>query len=318
MKILITGVTGFIGTALARQLLAEGQEVWGLVRSGSARRQQVPDGVSVIEGSLEDCAGLLPPLDACVHLAWEGAARGGRMDETLQQANASRTLEMMRHAAAAGCRRFVFAGSQAEVGMTLERLEEEAGPKSLEAVRRKITEETVCRPLSAYGRAKLRVLQEGAPLCESLGMSYVHLRIFSVYGRGDQPGSLLSLCARTAREGGTASLSSCEQMWNFLEIRDCAKAIADLTGCPLVTGESPALTEYVVNVASAESRILRDYVEAFFRTAGRGQAAFGGRMSSPEGTPDLYPDIGKLQGLTGFAEQYTFTEGIRDLLGDVR
>jgi len=50
MKVLITGGTGFIGTALCRSLLADGQEVLVLTRSASHARKQLGGAVRLIEG----------------------------------------------------------------------------------------------------------------------------------------------------------------------------------------------------------------------------------------------------------------------------
>ena len=58
MKALVTGVTGFIGSAVARALVRAGTEVRGLVRPGAAR--QALDGLAIetVSGDLNDAASL--------------------------------------------------------------------------------------------------------------------------------------------------------------------------------------------------------------------------------------------------------------------
>ena len=53
LKVLVTGVTGFIGNALSKKLLEEGSIVYGLVRHTS-NRYYVPEGVRVVVGDLTD------------------------------------------------------------------------------------------------------------------------------------------------------------------------------------------------------------------------------------------------------------------------
>ena len=57
-RALVVGVTGIVGQAVARTLLADGWETFGLSRSGSA-----PDGVTAVKADLGDPAGLSRALD---------------------------------------------------------------------------------------------------------------------------------------------------------------------------------------------------------------------------------------------------------------
>ncbi len=74
MRVLITGVTGFIGSRLAEVLAADGHEVWGLSRNPDKARQRVPQ---LTEAFAWNPVAQLPPgnaftdVDAVVHLAGE-------------------------------------------------------------------------------------------------------------------------------------------------------------------------------------------------------------------------------------------------------
>jgi len=68
MKALVTGATGFIGSAVARALLAAGTEVRTLVRPGTDL--QALDGLAVetVPGDLCDAASLRSALTGCQQL----------------------------------------------------------------------------------------------------------------------------------------------------------------------------------------------------------------------------------------------------------
>ena len=71
MKILITGVTGFLGGRLAHRFVDAGHEVRGLVRTGSTWSDR-PQGVLAVSGDVTDPEALChaaEPCDAIVHAA---------------------------------------------------------------------------------------------------------------------------------------------------------------------------------------------------------------------------------------------------------
>ena len=73
MRVFITGATGFIGPALATNLIARGHEVVGLARSEASAKALRDVGVSSLSGSLTDLAVLrqgAAEADGVIHLAY--------------------------------------------------------------------------------------------------------------------------------------------------------------------------------------------------------------------------------------------------------
>lgn len=301
MEVIVTGAASFIGRRVTAELARRGCEVIAVVRPASPGRAVLEgmERVRITECGLEEIGTLAkklaaapaPDARAWLHLGWDGAGSANRQNPQLQAKNIGYALRSLETAAALGCGRFLFGGSQAEYGIC-------AGP---------MREEMECRPVSEYGKDKLAVCLRAQELAARLGLTYLHTRIFSVYGPGDHPWSLISTCIETFARGGHMEMGPCTQLWNFLYVEDAARLLAQL-----LLGKAPA---GVYNVAGEDTRPLRAYIEELYALCGRrGTYEFGTRPPNAEGVVSLQPDLRRLKAAVGPWRQTTFAEGIRFLL----
>lgn len=345
MKVIVTGATSFIGAAVVKRLLEVGHSVCAVVRPGSANLQHLLDmtktaelqhlpnmmkmadlpkqldmmkaaelsdpvdnnskvktadainketneALKIIELDLHRIGELKENADAWIHIGWDGAGSENRTKRDVQQGNVVQSLAAVRAAAAAGCRRFIFTGSQAEYGVKHDWIREDAD----------------CVPVSEYGKAKVDFADSAKKLCKTLKIEYIHTRIFSIYGPGDHPWSLVNTCLQTWRQGGHMQLGECTQQWNFLYIEDVASAL-----CHLLTEGNAGF----YNLASEDTRPLRSYIEEMYQLCGnQGDYAYGTRPQNAEGPADLMPDIGKILRETSWRPRISFADGIRKMLCD--
>ncbi len=73
MRVFVTGASGFIGSAIVRDLLARGHTVLGLARSDAAEKSVLAAGAEVFRGSIDDIASLqrgAEKADAVIHTAF--------------------------------------------------------------------------------------------------------------------------------------------------------------------------------------------------------------------------------------------------------
>ncbi|MCB0058404.1 MAG: NAD-dependent epimerase/dehydratase family protein [Caldilineaceae bacterium] len=172
-NILITGATGFIGSRLAARLAAEeGAAVTGSGRHLARVAHLETHGVRLVRADLLDeaaTAATLAGQEIVFHLAAWLRAHG---DEAQAYAfNVTATERLLRQAAAAGVRRFIFTSSVNAYGPSDRAVLDETAPLDTEL-------------RDVYGRTKaiadLRVRELGA----GLGIEVVVIRPGMVYGPG--------------------------------------------------------------------------------------------------------------------------------------
>ena len=119
MKTLVTGATGFVGSAVARRLLRESHSIRVLARAGSDRRNLQGLDVEVVEGDLTDAASLARACQGCdalFHVAADYRLWAPKPDE-LYRTNVDGTRSLLEAARQAGVSRIVYTSSVATLGL---------------------------------------------------------------------------------------------------------------------------------------------------------------------------------------------------------
>lgn len=305
--IVVTGATSFVGAGAVRELLRRGNHVSAVLRRNSAKAHLLmdqgrrPENLTILEADLGELDALSDRLkghcDVFLHMGWRGAGSDSRRSEEVQRESVRDALSAVGAARALGCTRFLFTGSQAEYGL-------HSGLMG---------EDLVCRPTSPYGAAKLEVLTRAEKLCRDGGLDYGHVRIFSVYGPGDHPWSLVSSCTSAFLQGGHMELSACTQLWNFLYIDDAGRALADLAEYEGRLSDHGCV--YNLGGPMEETGPLKYFVEQIYELCGRkGSFTYGLRSPNAEGTVSLSPDIRKLEKVVGWTPKIRFEQGICNIL----
>lgn len=296
-RIVVTGPTGAIGTALIRECIAKDIEVYAIVRPHSARAARIPEDahVHLVECDLSGLGDLdvsdIPPCDVFYHFGWAATIGDARNDMRLQTDNIRYTIEAAGLAARMGCEAFVGSGSQAEYGR----------------VEGNLTPQTPAFPENGYGMAKLCAGQMSRIECEKLGLRHVWTRILSIYGPCDSDKTMVTTTIRKLLDGQAPALTKGEQQWDYLYSRDAARAMIAL-------GEKGQHGK-VYCIGSGTARPLKEYIEQIRDLIdpeaglGFGEIPYGARQ-----VMYLCADISELTKDTGFVPQTDFRTGMTETI----
>jgi dihydroflavonol-4-reductase len=117
LTVLVTGASGFIGSAVARQLVADGFSVRALVRPGSRREHLIALGIEIVEGHINEPTSVRVALASRRYLFHVAAdyRLWSRDRREIFTANVDGTRTVMEEARDAGIERVVYTSSVATV-----------------------------------------------------------------------------------------------------------------------------------------------------------------------------------------------------------
>jgi nucleoside-diphosphate-sugar epimerase len=179
MRVLVTGVAGFIGSHLSRRLVADGHDVVGLddMSDGSAENLERAGAIRFVHADLREAAAVAGAAAGCEVIFHQGAKRSVPRSieepELFTDVNVRGTLNVLLAARNENAR-VVSASSSSVYG------DQDRFP---------LVEAMSPRPRSPYAASKLA----GEAYCRafwlSVGVRAIGLRYFNVFGPGQDPAS---------------------------------------------------------------------------------------------------------------------------------
>jgi len=301
---LITGIAGFIGSNIARALLAQGASVRGVDNFVTGKRANLEDldGLDFIEGTIEDpetCDRVCHGADFVFHeAALASVPRSVEDPVASNSANVTGTLNLLMAARDAGVRRVVYAGSSAAYG------DKPTLPKR---------EDMIPDPISPYAVGKLTGEYYMRSFTRVYGLETVTIRYFNVFGPHQDPSSqysgVLAKFSLAMLEGRTPVIygdGTQSRDFTFIENVVDANLRAMQASAEKVSGR-------VFNVATEERISLNDAVKSLRELTG-----YTGPVDyAPARAGDIahsLADITLAREAFGYQPTVNFHEGLRRTL----
>ena len=248
MKILVTGVAGFLGSALAQRLLEDGHEVHGLDDLSTGKEEAIPKGVEFELGDMLDRPKLwtlLQDVECVYHLAAKVAVQESILyPREYNSTNVGGTVSVMEAMRDVGVKRVVFTSSGAVYGA------QKAQP---------LHEMMVPSPDSPYAVSKLSAEYYVKTIGQLWGIETVTLRIFNAYGPGqhlpaDHPPVIPNFLKQAVKGGSLIIHNSGSQTRDFVYLDDVVNALAR-------AGMATGVDGTTINIGSGKEYSVIDLVQ---------------------------------------------------------
>lgn len=322
MKVLVTGVAGFIGMHCAERLLARGDEVVGIdnlnnyydVRLKEARlsRLLADRGFKFIKADIADRAGMEQvfsesPPQRVIHLAAQAGVRYSLVNpRSYVESNLTGFINILEGCRHGGVEHLVFASSSSVYGSN-SRL-----PFSIH--------QNVDHPISLYAATKKSNELMAHSYAHLFGLPTTGLRFFTVYGPWGRPDMALFLFTKAILEGRPIDIFNNGRMRrDFTYVDDIVEGVVRVMdrvpeadpgfdpGNP--DPGSSAAPWKVYNIGNQQPVELLRYIEVLESVLGR-KAEKNMLAMQPGDVSDTYADVEALEAATGFRPRTSVEEGI--------
>ncbi|WP_031571366.1 NAD-dependent epimerase/dehydratase family protein [Rheinheimera texasensis] len=280
MKLFVSGISGFIGSALQRQL-----DPAQVTLSSISRSQNVPGGLKASFAEIAVVRSYLRETqpESAILLAWQGLPD---YSPALCMENLNQQSMLILELLQAGCRRIVLAGSCWQYG-------QQSGA---------VNELMLPNQPGVFASTKNAVFQIADAMCRDFGATLAEARIFYSYGPGQRPQSLLPTLSAQIMQGDIPQVNTPYHAVDFIHVDDVARALLMLVERTSEQG--------IFNVGSGRAVSVAQIVNLMLESAGQAPIY---QDTSP--TQQWWADVSKLNRL-GFSCQVQLHDGIRQIIAN--
>lgn len=246
-RIIVSGASGFIGSALVRRLEKEDVHIWALDKV--FREGALPESEKITclkdSSNIEELRELFDnaDYDSFYNIAWQGVNGPDKTKYDIQIDNIMLALRYAELAKNVGCKKYLCAGTIAERAIeSLKSLDKTSGGMMYSAAKK-------------CGNILLETY------CKNVGLNFIWMQFSNIYGPKNKTGNLISYTLDQLNKGEPAIFGPAQQPYDFLYVDELIEAV-----CRLGIQNTKENFYYI---GSGKPRILEEYLRTVGEIYGR-------------------------------------------------
>jgi nucleoside-diphosphate-sugar epimerase len=296
MKILITGGTGFIGSAFTRLALKRGHQVAGLTQPGRGIPATLPAHPQLqwLRGTLDEAPWkeiAKYQADVCIHGAWI-TTPGTYLESPENYRFLESSQTFLQRILDTGTSHIFGLGTCIEYQITNQPLSETGTPAA---------------PATTYSKCKDALRQWLEAEARKRGFTGTWGRVFYPYGPGEHPARLCSALIARLSAGETLRLKTPQSIKDYIFIEDLAEAL--LT----VVDQRPA---GIINLGTGTGVSVREIADQLGELLGRPELVQEQIPPELDAFPFVVADAGRLKSL-GWQSRTNLRQGLSRLISQL-
>lgn len=297
---LVTGAAGFIGGAIAKQLIIEGNKVVTIDNLSTGIIENIPAEVEFYQGDCgdPDVYKTLPKYkyDAIFHIAGQSSGEISYDNPIYDlKTNTESTLHLLQFALKRKCDRFIYASTMSVYG---------------EQPETSINENMICKPRSFYGIGKLASEHYLRLYEKDYGIKTTSLRLFNVYGPGQNLANLRQgmasiYMAQLINQNSIHVMGSGDRFRDFIYIDDVVEAFISCLKYKQSYNE-------IINVGTGIKTSVKNLINSLLDTSKKNaKVKYSGNTSGD--IHGIYADVTKFKKLLNINKLTLIDEGLKKM-----
>jgi nucleoside-diphosphate-sugar epimerase len=296
-RVLISGISGFIGSHLARRLVKEEAEVYGLVRESSNlwRISDIKNQISIYYADLKDFESVkhiiqdVQPLKIFHLAAYVDVSRSFAVLDNMVENNIKGSLNLLKALEGIDYDCFVNTGTCEEYG-------DNPAP---------FLEDQIPKPVSPYSASKVSVTMFCQMLYKTLGLPIVTLRPFLTYGPGQESNMLIPSVIKSVIKSEPFEMTAGEQTREFNYVDDIVEGFVKASVTKKAIGE-------IINIGNGLEYKIKYVVQKILDLMnGTVNPKIGVLNYRPGETWHFYCDNTKAMELLGWKPKVNLEDGLK-------
>ena len=297
MRFLVTGGAGFLGSALANRLAAEGHQVHALDDLSNGDAARLAPSVGFTQGDADNVPllwSLLQNIDCVYHLAARVSVPQSILHpREYARVNVGGTVSLMEAMRDTGVGRVIFTSSGAVYG---------------NQPRQPVREDDPPHPDTPYAVSKWSAEQYIRTIGDLWGLETVALRVFNAYGPGQSlPVSHAPVVPRFLQQaltgGSIVVFGDGRQTRDYIYVDDVVAAL-------IASATAQGINRSVINIGSGRETSVTDLIDYIERAVGR-RANVIHNPTKSGGVPRLTAEIDRARELLGFQPEVDLATGLQ-------